>query len=213
MLSGRKLLYPDGLTFISPTMLIVIDWDRILAFDAEGTPQGVFAILSGRNLGGLMFLPDLQLIGVADSLGDGVFFFDVRDYNGTPLGWGDVVGIATLPGVNTSPRYLSRGENPDELLATNRNFAGFGTMVVRFCIPTEATCDPTERNMVLIDGGSDIVGVEVLLEKGTFLVSNRLPSNPGQGRVWECPLDITTTMDVSSCELFAYKPESLPWDP
>ncbi|GMI57287.1 hypothetical protein TeGR_g11334 [Tetraparma gracilis] len=86
-------------------------------------------------------------------------------------------------------------------------------MVVRFCIPTEATCDPAERNMILVDGGSDIVGVEVLLEKGTFLVSNRIPSNPGNGRVWECPLDITTTMDIYSCELFAYRPDGSDWDP
>ncbi|GMI31014.1 hypothetical protein TeGR_g8912, partial [Tetraparma gracilis] len=74
-------------------------------------------------------------------------------------------------------------------------------------------CDLAERNMVLVDGGSDIVGVEVLLEKGTFLVSNRVPSNPGNGRVWECPLDTTATMDIFSCELFAYRPDGSDWDP
>jgi hypothetical protein len=112
------------------------------------------------------------------------------------------------------PRYLSRSENPDELLATIiLDSAGFGNRVVRFCIPTEATCDPAERNMVLVDGGevggADIVGVEVLLEKGTFLVSNRVPT----GRIWECPLDITTTMSIFSCDLFAFRPEGLDWDP
>ncbi|GMI28514.1 hypothetical protein TeGR_g9793 [Tetraparma gracilis] len=107
---------------------------------------------------------------------------------------------------------MSRGENPNELLATNINYADYGTMVVRICIPTEATCDPAERNMVLVDGGSDIVGVEVLLERGTFLVSNRIPSSPGNGRVWECPLGITATMDIYSCELFAYRPDG-DWDP
>jgi hypothetical protein len=204
------------LTFISPTLLIVGNWDEILAFDAEGTPQGVFASLPNKVLQGLIFLPDLHLVGAAETYDDEVLFFDVRDYDGTPLGWGDVVGrVQSLPGVNTNPRYLSRGEKPDELLATNMNFAGFGTMVVRFCIPTEATCDPAERDMILVDGGSDIVGVEVLLEKGTFLVSNRFPSNPGNGRVWECTLGITTTMDITSCELFAYRPEGVgwPWDP
>ncbi|GMI42458.1 hypothetical protein TeGR_g13702 [Tetraparma gracilis] len=207
--------FPDGLTFISPTMLIVGNYDEILAFDAEGTPQGVFASLrnTGKAFGGLIYLPDLHLVGVAEwQVNIEVFFFDVHDFDGTPLGLGDVVARTSLPGFNTNPRYLSRGENPDELLATNINYADFGTVVVRFCIPTEATCNPAERNMVLVDGGSDIVGVEVLLEKGTFLVSNRLPSNPGNGRVWECPLDITTTMNIYSCALFAYQPEGDGWE-
>jgi hypothetical protein len=201
---------PHGLTFISPTMLIVGNWVEILAFDAEGTPQGVFASLPSQ---GIIFLSDLHLVGVADTDDGEVLFFDVRDFNGTPLGRGDIVGRTALPGVNTNPRFLNRGENSDELLATDRNYAGFGTVVVRFCIPTEATCDPAERNKVLVDDGSDIVGVEVLLEKGTFLVSNRIPSLPGNGRVWECPLNTTTTMDIYSCELFAYHPEGSDWDP
>ena len=63
-------------------------------------------------------------MAVASAVGGNfmVYFFDLNDYQGEPLQPSDAAGVLTMSAVNAdSPRYLSRGENPDEILITTGN--------------------------------------------------------------------------------------------
>jgi len=133
-----------------------------------------------------------------------VFFFNVDDYNGSePLEESDAVGTVQMSAVNADePMYLSRGENPDEILITT-----FDKKVVRMCVPTTGC---TSNSLVMVKYGLDYAMGIARLDK-TFLVADR--KNTGQGKIYECSLTWAYNTGIEDCDVFAYKPEGAFWDP
>jgi len=65
---------------------------------------------------------------------------------------------------------------------------------------------------MLKNGGLSIEGIATLHSKGTFLVTDR--RTKGDGKIYECSLTWGgADTHVDDCDVFAYKPEGVDWDP
>jgi len=121
---GGEVDEPYDSEFITETELVVsmFEKSKVVKFNIEGQVVGTFAIVSRPY--GILRLPELSLVAIFScSSFKEVLFFDVRDYVGEPLQESDAVGkLFTIVGNADEPKYLSRGENPDEILiATHDN--------------------------------------------------------------------------------------------
>ena len=123
---------PYEIEFITETTFLVSMHEKseIMKFTAEGDSLGTFARVTSPY--GILFLPEFELVAIASFVttvsGENlVYFFNVEDASQSdgagaslvPLLESDAVGVLDMSDVGAeSPRYLSRGENPDEILIT-----------------------------------------------------------------------------------------------
>ncbi|GMI53332.1 hypothetical protein TeGR_g11985 [Tetraparma gracilis] len=203
--SSHELLKEGGeltgisfaLTFVSPTELFVINHgsvDEVGALIKTDTEGEVLALTPMDYLLGVLFLPDRGQILVTktnefkfflidvDSL-DESYTLDSAAYFLSPTGSGLILGL------------MSRGETDDEFLAVSAS----GTTVWRVCLP-ESSCKPAVREVLMLTG-VDIVDIDVIKSKNTYLVVDRSDDN-----VLECDLT-TPNAHASSCTVFAFWPE------
>jgi len=94
---------------------------RVDRFNIEAQFMGTFALVTSPI--GILHFPEFNLVAIASYISfKEVFFFDVNDYQGEPLRETDAVGVLAMSAVNADmPKYLSRGENPDEILITTKD--------------------------------------------------------------------------------------------
>jgi len=188
---GGEVDNPYDNEFINETELLVSIRlkSRVDRFNTDGQFMGTFAFVGSPI--GILYLAEFNLVVIASATsGKEVYFFDVNDYLGEPLRETNAVGVLTMSAVNADyPQYLSRGENPDEILITT-----FDNKVVRMCVPTTA-CTTASRVMPK-NGGVDIQGIATLHSKGTFLVADRKYGD--QGKIFECSLTWVSPPSTSS---------------
>jgi len=202
VMEARVIDYPRDMEFITENLALVSSFtkDRVNVIDGEGIDRGVFAMVTSPM--GILHLPHLNLVAIASNSPTykRVYFFNLDDYNGTPLQESDATSITTSTLGADEPRYLSLGELPDEILITT-----YDGKVVRMCIPNSGC---KMRNAVMVKNGQNFGGIAVIPARESYIVADR-----GSYKLFECPITTTNTNVNTACTVFAYRPAAAPWDP
>jgi hypothetical protein len=221
---GGGLRSPWGVACVSEILCLVgnSDGGNVVAVNLRGEAMGVFAQVG--NPYGLLHIKHQNLLAVASWSGHGnIFLFDLADLNlEQPLQVShpspvphtthifqyltphpqisDAVQTIVMSASDGEPNYMTLGEKTSELLITTR-----GGLVLRRCIGTG--CKAQVRNSVMMQYGPlhHLNGIIVLDE--TYIVVDSQNE-----KVYECPLT-SVGIYMSSCEVFAYKPQGTAWDP
>ena len=207
-------LYAQDIDFITDDAFVIPN-GGVQLMDTEGAPQGEL-VTAGSGLlvpNAVMRLALLDQVVVATGTGGNgkLFFFDLNDYqNGQAQFANNNVGVFSLNSGRV--RFMSKGEQDDEILVTVRGSTEIGHSIRRLCVPSTSCDHPAVMATANPDLDQDIVDVAPLREKGTYLVTDRYPEVLGNGKVWECSLDETDVV-LTECSTFAQRPENAKWDP
>ncbi|GMI29608.1 hypothetical protein TeGR_g14583, partial [Tetraparma gracilis] len=213
-LVSEETNHPAGIAFVDDSSFLVSNnfGGDVTHMDVDGNYLGTFLV----GAYGLLRLPELNWVAIASGGGKVKF---LNWLTGAPS---MMYATAKIPADLGAVRYLSRGERDNEILVTN----AAGEQVWRLCIPGQA-CDP-KREKVMVEGGTELMGLAVLRDRGQFLVADK-----EEGVVYACPLgevapeegeysysysyedpgSSTTsgpanTTRVSDCDVFAKRPDA-----
>ena len=230
--------YYDPTThFISDSEFLTIGYlngdherdEEILIIDSSGL-QRVFASPTVTRFSYMVFLPLLNQLAVWTHLTQGgvwrnlIIFFNVGDFDGTPLTEADAVGDldGTIQvgngGNNNEPPLVQSmhvGEGGTDVIL--HVFFGSSTYrtVLRFCVPN-TSCD-SEKSKILVPTTKYLRHVGVIHARGSYLVvvaSDISSTNsPVAERVYECAFETSVTSVRDDCSVFAYRPEFKDWEP
>ena len=142
-----EVLTPNDITFLNKTTILVTlqTTSKIAMLNSEGDYIRDFAT-SINNPIGLILIPNLNLLAVAESGNNRIFFFNTA--TNTTQGPDDAVSVDLDEFKDDDIRYIRMGDPPhptEVLIATDNN------NVIRICFPG-TSCD-VSRNRELLTGG------------------------------------------------------------